>query len=340
MSSVSSLEREDQAFIRLDERARAGGFLDPQPWFYFKTIVLVVVMLALPLTVVKLTGVVWAASLSGVWFALATSMVEVLGHDIGHRQLLRGRKANAVASFIVGPLLLGSSSHWWNAKHNQHHRKPNHLGEDPDVEYPLLIFAPEQLEKRARWLRPIIRHQFLVIFFLMPLQALNSRVSSFRYLLGSKRPKSWPLQLAGIGAHLGLYLLFLLWLSWGEALGFALVHLLTLGVINVYLFAPNHKGMPVVREGEERSYLWRQVATARNFWVPAWMDQFLGGLNFQAVHHGFTMMPRNKLREFEPIMMEECAQVGIPYTKVHFFPAVGQAFGSLRAVTNQLKRAT
>ena len=61
-------------------------------------------------------------------------------------------------------------------------------------------------------------------------------------------------------------------------------------------FAPNHKGMPIIEPDEKLDYLRRQVLTSRNVRGGWFIDQLLGGLNYQIEHHLFPSMPRANLR--------------------------------------------
>ncbi|GAA3120312.1 hypothetical protein GCM10020254_79300 [Streptomyces goshikiensis] len=77
----------------------------------------------------------------------------------------------------------------------------------------------------------------------------------------------------------------------GEAVVFLLVHQCLFGVYLGSVFAPNHKGMPVLRGDERPDFLRRQVLTSRDVRGGRFTDIVLGGLNYQIEHHLFPSMP-------------------------------------------------
>jgi hypothetical protein len=91
------------------------------------------------------------------------------------------------------------------------------------------------------------------------------------------------------------------------------------GVHLTSVFAPNHKGMPLV-VGKRPSFLVQQVVTSRNVHGPgaiggAVADFMYGGLNYQIEHHLFPNMPRLRLRASEPLVRDFCAEIGLPHVE-------------------------
>jgi fatty acid desaturase len=89
-------------------------------------------------------------------------------------------------------------------------------------------------------------------------------------------------------------------------------------VFGVYMgcsFAPNHKGMPMLTEGDSLDFLRRQVVPSRNISGSRLVDTLLGGLNYQIEHHLFPSMPSPALRQLQPMVRRHCRQLGIPYTE-------------------------
>ncbi len=97
-------------------------------------------------------------------------------------------------------------------------------------------------------------------------------------------------------AHFAAYLTVLLWLlPPGMAIAFLAVHQ---GLFDVYLgslFAPNHKGMPILTGEDRPDFLSRQVLTPRNVRGGRFTDIAPGGLNHQIEHHLFPSMPSPSL---------------------------------------------
>jgi fatty acid desaturase len=110
------------------------------------------------------------------------------------------------------------------------------------------------------------------------------------------------------------------------------------GLFGVYLgasFAPNHKGMPILRRQDEHDFLRRQVLTSRNIRGNWFVDLALGGLNYQIEHHLFPSMPRPSLRLSQPLIREFCRQHGLPYCQSSLFASYAQALRHLHAVGAQ-----
>ena len=83
------------------------------------------------------------------------------------------------------------------------------------------------------------------------------------------------------------------------------------------IFAPNHKGMPLVAaEDPPLSYLHQQVVTARNVRGGIWAELWYGGLNYQIEHHLFPTMPRYCFRAARPLILAYCKRHGLPYHEV------------------------
>lgn len=219
-----------------------------------------------------------------------------LGHDVGHNQApKRNRNARYAFQVLIGPFLLGFSSLWWVAKHVTHHNNPNVEGKDTDINLPLISFTSNQLREReidpdsfqakqARW----------IFLCLLPLQAMNARWSSFKFLrsLDKKRlgnvtekhnkftkkadlamrflleRRDKTIEGVGITTHFILYGLLLFVIArnsdWQTATTFALTHQFTHGFYNACVFATNHKGMPTLPLTHGLDWAMLQILTARN----------------------------------------------------------------------------
>jgi fatty acid desaturase len=111
-------------------------------------------------------------------------------------------------------------------------------------------------------------------------------------------------------------------------------------LFGVYLgasFAPNHKGMPILRRQDEHDFLRRQVLTSRNIRGNWLTDLALGGLNYQIEHHLFPSMPRPSLRRSQPLIRDYCRQHGLPYTEASLLGSYAQALRHLHAIGVQVR---
>jgi fatty acid desaturase len=115
------------------------------------------------------------------------------------------------------------------------------------------------------------------------------------------------------------------------------------GLFGVYLgasFAPNHKGMPILRPQDERDFLRRQVLTSRNIRGGWFTDLALGGLNYQIEHHLFPSMPRPSLRRAQPPIRDFCQRYGLPYCEASMIGSYAEALRYLHAVGSRVQHRT
>ena len=182
---------------------------------------------------------------------------------------------------IVGNGLIGVSFSWWTAKHNHHHATPNHLDEDPDLQFPLLIFDTNSIVSKRRLFYPIIAYQAILYLFLGTLQAYVQRMQAVGQVVSGRSPTRVAEGLV-LALHAALYALLLVQIgSWAWALAFLATHQAMFGLYNTFVFAPNHKGMPLIDESNRMDYLREQVLTARNVTGHPVVDFLYGGLNYQ-----------------------------------------------------------
>jgi fatty acid desaturase len=110
---------------------KRAGLLDRRPGYYAAKITLTIVLLAAGWAAFLLLRDSWWQLATAVLLAIAFTQVGFLGHDAGHRQVFRTRRANGIAGLVFGNLLIGLSYGWWVGKHNRHHSNPNHVDLDP-----------------------------------------------------------------------------------------------------------------------------------------------------------------------------------------------------------------
>ncbi len=322
----------------LKKLVTAEGLLDSQPFYYvLKTVAMIATValaLALPLVFHH-----WAVLvLSAVFAGFAFTQVALLAHDVGHRQGFRGRRTNMMARILFGNVLLGVSHSWWTVKHNQHHATPNHIDEDPDIQFPMIAFSVKQIEGRSRLMKVMIAFQAFIFVTLLPLQGVNIRINSITHLWNRNAKRPW-LQAAAMGVHFAAYGLFLWALpSWQMSITFFFVHQGVFGLYNSSIFATNHKGMQVIDADARLDFLREQVLTARDVNGNWFSDFWYGGLNYQIEHHLFPTMPRNNLKKAQPIVRDFCRELGVDYHEAGAFASYGEVFGHLHRVGAALRR--
>jgi fatty acid desaturase len=199
-------------------------------------------------------------------------------------------------------------------KHNRHHRNPNEVGLDPDVERNILAWTEQQARSQRGPLRFIARHQAAFFFPLLLLEGWNLHVGSVRTLLAKGR-RRW-LEVALLAMHtFGSVAVLFTVLSPLKALAFVAVQQSTFGLYLGTVFAPNHKGMQIIDGTARPDFLRRQVLTSRNITGGRLLTAAFGGLNYQIEHHLFPSMPSRNLSRCRPLVRAFCAERGIQYAE-------------------------
>jgi fatty acid desaturase len=321
--------RRGSEYAILSRQVRQAGLLERHPRLYLGRIVLTAVALAGGWSAVVLVGNSWWQLLVAVFLAGVFTQLGFLGHDAGHSQIFRSRRANDVAGLLHGTLGIGLSYGWWVAKHNRHHAHPNTEDADPDISASAVAFTPDQARGSRGVARLAYRYQAYLFFPLLLAEALHLHVASVRALIARPcRNRGWEALLLAIHVASYLTVLFLV-LPTVKAVVFLLVQQ---GLFGLYLgcsFAPNHKGMPILAADDRSDFLRRQVLTSRNVHGGLLTDFLLGGLNYQIEHHLFPSMPRPNLRRSQPLVAAFCRRHGLPYCDASLAGSYAQALRHL-----------
>ena len=312
-------------YAALSRQVRQAGLLDRRPGYYAWKVTLTAAALTLGWAAFAVIGNSWWQLGDAAFLAVVFAQFGFLGHDAGHGQVFRTRRANAVLGIACGNLGAGVSYEWWNRKHNRHHAHPNTEGADPDIMIGALAFSAASARTARGIRRLIFRYQAYLVIPMLFLEAVSLHASSIRTVTGGRcRHRAW--EAALLGVHFAAYLgaVFLV-LPPVKAVTFILVQQ---GLLGFYLgcsFAPNHKGMPILAASDQTDFLRRQVLTARNV-RGGWLTDFaLGGLNYQIEHHLFPTMPRPNLRRAQRIVQAFCAEHDLPYRQERLLASYRQA---------------
>lgn len=344
-STVLAGSRRGSDYSELVRRVTAAGLLRPRPgWYAAVTAATAAAYVAGWVTVVAV-GDSWWQLLVAAGLAMLTTQVAFLGHDAGHRQMFRSRRASEIAGLLAGNLAVGLSFGWWIDKHNRHHANPNHSDHDPDVGAGVLVWSEEQAAATRGLSRRLARRQAYLFFPLLLLEGLALRVASVRAVWGRQPgtpdgPGSYrtPMRYRRVeGLLLVVHTLSYLGLLYAllppaKMLLFIAIHQGLWGLYMGCSFAPNHKGMPVLTGEDQLDYLRKQVLTSRNVRGGPVVDFVLGGLNYQIEHHLFPSMPRANLRRVQPLVRAYCAERGISYEETGLVDSYRQALRHLHAV--------
>jgi fatty acid desaturase len=325
------LERPGSDYGTLMAEVQRARLLDRTGVSYLPRVFAVGVMAAAGVATFVWLGHSWWQLLVAAYFAVVFTQLGFLGHDAGHQQIMRSRRGNDLLGLLLSNLGVGLSYGWWVDKHNRHHRNPNVIGQDPDVQRNVLAWTPEQATSQRGLLRFIARHQAAFFFPLLLLEAVNLHVGSVRVLLA--RPRERLPEIVLLSVHLaGCGALLLIFLSPLQALAFAGVHQ---GLFGLYLgcsFAPNHKGMQMLGGLAAPDFLRRQVLTSRNVVGGRTITAVFGGLNYQIEHHLFPSMPSHNLRRCQPLVKRFCSARGVAYCEMTLIRSYARSLRYLSSV--------
>ncbi len=319
-------------YTELLSQVRQEGLLDRRPTYYAVRIAVNAALVVAGWTAFVLVGDSWWQLFTAAYLAAVFTQVGFLGHDAGHQQIFRSRRANQLLGLVLGNLAIGLAFGWWVDKHRRHHAHPNQEGLDPDISGEAIVFTDAQSRGRRGIGRLVARYQAHLFFPMLLLEAVSLHVDGVRAVARSGyRQRGREAFLLGL--HVVGYLAVVWWvLSPLQALVFVVVQQ---GLFGLYLgcaFAPNHKGMPILAAADEQDFLRRQVLTARNVRGSRLVDYLLGGLNYQIEHHLFPSMPRASLRRAQPVVRAYCQAHGVSYQETGLFDSYRQALRHLYTV--------
>jgi fatty acid desaturase len=325
-------------YAMLSRHVRGAGLLDRRLRYYTWKIALTALALVAGWTAFAVLGNSWWQLCTAVFLAAVFAQIGFLGHDAGHSQVFRSRRANYVLGVLCGNLATGLSYGWWTSKHNRHHAHPNTEGADPDIMIGALAFSGGRARASRGIQRLVFRYQAWLLVPMLFLEAISLHASSARAMTRRAcRNRAWEAALLGVHAVGYLTAVFLV-LSPVQAVAFIAVQQ---GLFGFYLgcsFAPNHKGMPVLPASDKTDFLRRQVLTSRNV-RGGWLTDFaMGGLNYQIEHHLFPSMPRPSLRRSRALIAAFCAEHDVPYSETTLLGSYAQALRHLNA-TGKLTRS-
>jgi len=326
-----------EAYAELKGLLAQQGVFDRQPRYYTWKTLQTLSGFGLALVLLLTAPLFWLQLLNAAWLACVFTQMAFLGHDAAHRQIFQAPWKTTLFCQLC-TLLTGISYSWWTEKHNRHHRHPNDLERDPDVQLRCLTFAEAPRQTAPRLRRVIVKHQAWWFVPMLLLQGFAIRIHSIAFLCADRgrAPVVEPLCLA---VHVGLYVggVFALLGLW-PGVAFMLVHQMLFGLYMGSVFAPNHKGMLMPQGGRPLDRLRQQVLTARNVRSHPVTDFWFGGLNYQIEHHLFPFMARNQLKAAQATVRAFCQARAIPYHETSIVQAYRDTLRYLHYVSAPLRQ--
>ncbi|MDQ3402176.1 MAG: acyl-CoA desaturase [Actinomycetota bacterium] len=336
-SSPSSTPTRGSDFAALRRIITDAGLLERRHGYYAAKILLTLLAFAGGCVAFVMLGDSWWQLAVAAFFAVVCTQLAFIGHDAGHKQIFRTRRANDAIGYLHAGLV-GISYGWWIDKHTRHHANPNHEDDDPDLDIAVLAFTQRQAHGRRGLVGFTTKYQAFLFFPLLLLEGFNLHWESVQAIRRGE-VKARGLEAAILVFHVAAYLtaVFVV-LSPPVAIAFIAVHQGLWGVYMGCSFAPNHKGMPTISAGTTLDFLRKQVLTSRNVRGGHWVDFALGGLNYQIEHHLFPNMPRANLRHAQATVQEFCARHGIDYVQCGLLRSYGHVLRHLHATGAPLRQ--
>lgn len=328
----------NEEYFKLRRLMLEHGLLDRAYASYAFKVSIAFTLLIASVAILVVFDSLWVQLANAALMAGAFAQFAFLGHDSGHRQIFRSVKRNDMLMMLAA-LVTGLAPSWWQEKHTKHHVSPNQIGHDGDIEISIFAFTPGQALESWGVAQFFIRHQAFWFYPMLLLTSYSLLSAGIAFLVrrkGVKYPVLEPIVVAtAIAAYLALIFTFLPF--WHGVL-FIVVHRALLGLHLGAVFAPNHKGMPILAPGAKLDHLRQQVLTSRNVIPNPVVDYMYGGLNYQIEHHLFPNMPRNRLKDARPLIKAFCADHGVLYHETGFWRSNQEILSYLHAMSAPLRQ--
>lgn len=322
------------------------------PSMVFKTIFMISLYFV-PFVLI-LTGLAtgWAYWLC--WITCGVGMAGIgmsVMHDANHGAYSDNNRVNNFVGNIL--YFIGGDRSNWKTQHNVlHHTYTNISGHDEDINDKVgMRFSPNGKHSKAQ------RFQVIYVFFFYSLMTLYwSTTKDFgqwwRYKKhghdrseGLQRFKSlmvivlW--KLIYFGYMMVLPIMVLDVPVWQVITGFLLMHAVA-GLILSVVFQLAHVventefPLPDEKGNIENEWAIHQLQTTADFAKNNWLVTFyVGGLNYQAIHHLFPRICHVHYPKIAPIVAETAKEFGVPYIYNESF---GSAFASHIRMLSKLGR--
>ncbi len=329
-------ERVDGYFIKNKISPHANGAM------MFKTFFMLALYFVPFSLMVSATATGWAFWMCWVLmgFGLAGIGMSVM-HDANHKAYSKHNFINTIIGYSLN--LVGGDAANWKLQHNiLHHTYTNiHPVDEDIINKPGLRFSPGATHKSAH------RFQFIYAFFLYSLLSLfwvtlKDITQFFRYsrkgLIKEQGAKKASIFLKMILWKVFYWSYTVIWPivvldvpAWYVLLGFLFLHLIA-GMILSIVFQLAHviepADFPVANADGNIETEWaiHQLRTTADFAkTNPLLTFYLGGLNFQAIHHLFPRICHVHYPQIAPIVAATAKEYGVTYLQ---FDTFGEALGS------------
>src|ERR1700683_790835 len=122
---TATIETTPADFGVLAKQVREAGLLNRRFGYYGVMIPLTVAAFCLGFAALIVIGSSWWALAIAGFLGLTFTQLGFVGHDAGHHEVFRSRRANRPLGVSVGNMLIGMSFGWWGPKHSAHPAHPH-----------------------------------------------------------------------------------------------------------------------------------------------------------------------------------------------------------------------
>ncbi|MCA9382119.1 acyl-CoA desaturase [Candidatus Dojkabacteria bacterium] len=326
-----SIKKGTKIYLNLRKSLDDEGILDRSYVYYFFLTSFELLMFGIFVAFVIISNSLWQTVLATIGMAFFTVRLGGIAHDAGHRAILKSGLLNDVVGYIVCiPIVFPFKV--WKLKHNAHHANPNDEAKDPDLQVPI-SFSKEKFDRKDMLVRIIRKYQAYIFYFIGPLVSISMRVKSLGYYISNFKPRYAFELFYMITGLIIMFVLPFVFFPLSKAIVYCLLFIFVSGFYMLNIFAPNHKGMPQLKDSSKFSFFEKQVVTSRNVVGNFIYDYLYMGLNYQIEHHLFPNTPRYKLKRIVKYAKAECKKAGIPYTEM-------SAYESTKFILTQLHIAS
>lgn len=327
-------------FEKLRDQLKSDGIFETDYTYYYKMLAWYVLLFSVTISLISSKNTP-CILIGAVLLGLFWQQVAFAGHDLGHNAVTHIREKDWWYGVAV-TLFFGVSGQWWKRSHNIHHIFPNSIDWDPDIQHlPFLSVDSEILKGFYSFYhkkqfafdfvaRCFIAVQHILFFPIMAVARYFMYVQSYILVLDYSVVVYY--RYCELAALLG----YAAWVSyllstvptWGLRFVVMMISHAVVGILHIQITL-SHFAMPAYRgtgymENDNDHFIKVQLQTTLDLGCDPWLDWFHGGLQFQAVHHLFPLLPRHSLRMVrEKYLLPFFKKHDLNYTTETFFDSIG-----------------
>lgn len=314
---------------RVSEYFAKNNLSEKGNWsLYFKTVFWLLSMISTYIVLISSPelSISWQVALCLLhgfsWACIGFNVV----HDAAHGSYSENKKLNEVVSYLFD--VVGASNYFWRTKHNVlHHTYTNIEGIDDDIDTGnALRFSPHQKHRWWHYFQPITAGPLYSLIYILWISQkdihkyINKKIGTKKIPAMSTTQKRlfWffkilyvsiyfiiPISIFGINGFIG-------WCIAASFCGLVIAIVFQLA----HIVGKAHFPIPTENGDIQSDFATHQIITTVDFAtkdpITSW---FVGGLNFQVVHHLFPQVSHIHYPKIQKIVKKTCLEYGIKYNE-------------------------